>query len=119
MFCTVSVSSRINEMGGRGLAGAQSVELYLGAWCMAVIQYGFVPLSNVSHSDSVWLCDGVCGCVPSGSSLCPAQQLGRDQTGRSQVRERAASPHLRASTGHRYASYSNLVLLLLTCTCIQ
>ena len=32
-----SVSPRINEKGGGDLAGAQSMKLYLGAWCMYIL----------------------------------------------------------------------------------
>ena len=32
-----SVSPRINEKGGGDLAGAQSIKLYLGAWCMYIL----------------------------------------------------------------------------------
>ena len=32
-----SVSTRINEKGGGGFSGTQSVKLYLGAWCMYIL----------------------------------------------------------------------------------
>ena len=34
--CVNQCFPRINEKGGGDLAGAQSVKLYLGAWCMYI-----------------------------------------------------------------------------------
>ena len=37
VYTYISVSPRINEKGGGDLAGAQSMKLYLGAWCMYIL----------------------------------------------------------------------------------